>query len=142
MAHRRRRRDADPAPPARRRDLPARGCDHRGGGVPGRAALHPPRRHPDAEDPPVRALVVAEFYPRANDPVLGIWAHRQALATREAGADVRVAVLYRPIPPRADPGAIGRYLRQPPRATLDGIAVEYVPFVSPPRAGSYGRWGA
>jgi teichuronic acid biosynthesis glycosyltransferase TuaC len=90
----------------------------------------------------VRALVVAEFYPRANDPVLGVWAHRQAIAARDAGADVRVAVIYRPIPPRADPRALPRYLRQPPRATLDGITVDYVPFVSPPRAGSYGRWGA
>jgi teichuronic acid biosynthesis glycosyltransferase TuaC len=90
----------------------------------------------------VRALVVAEFYPRAHDPVLGIWAHRQAIAAREAGADVRVAVLYRPIPPRAEPQALARYLRQPPRTKLDGITIDYVPFVSPPRPGSYGRWGA
>jgi teichuronic acid biosynthesis glycosyltransferase TuaC len=90
----------------------------------------------------LRALVVAEFYPRAHDPVLGIWAHRQALATRDAGADVRVAVLYRPIPPKAEPKALRRYLRQPPRTVLDGITVDYVPFVSPPRGGSYGRWGA
>lgn len=90
----------------------------------------------------MRALVVAEFYPRAHDPVLGIWAHRQAVAARDAGADVRVAVLYRPIPPRADPGALGRYLRQPPRTRLDGITIDYVPFVSPPRSASYGRWGA
>ena len=90
----------------------------------------------------MKTLVVAEFYPRAHDPVLGIWAHRQAVAARAAGADVRVAVLYRPIPPKADPGALGRYLRQPPRTRLDGITVDYVPFVSPPRGGSYGRWGA
>jgi glycosyltransferase involved in cell wall biosynthesis len=96
----------------------------------------------DAAGQTLRALVVAEFYPRANDPVLGIWAHRQAVAARDAGADVRVAVLYRPIPPRAEPRALGRYLRQPPRTTLDGLTIDYVPFVSPPRAGSYGRWGA
>ena len=90
----------------------------------------------------MRALVVAEFYPRAHDPVLGVWAHRQAVAARDAGANVSVAVLYRPIPPRADPRALGRYLRQPPRAQLDGITVDYVPFLSPPRTGSYGRWGA
>ena len=90
----------------------------------------------------MRALVVAEFYPRAHDPVLGIWAHRQALAAQEAGAEVRVAVLYRPIPPRAQPTALGRYLRQPPRTKLDGITIDYVPFVSPPRPRSYGRWGA
>ncbi len=90
----------------------------------------------------MKALVVAEFYPRAHDPVLGIWAHRQAVAARAAGADVRVAVLYRPIPPKANPGALGRYLRQPPRTQLDGVTVDYVPFVSPPRRGSYGRWGA
>ena len=35
----------------------------------------------------MRALVVAEFYPRAHDPVLGIWAHRQALAAREDAID-------------------------------------------------------
>jgi len=44
---------------------------------------------------------VAEFYPRSADPVLGVWAHRQALAAREAGADVRVLVLHRLVPPRA-----------------------------------------
>jgi redox-sensitive bicupin YhaK (pirin superfamily) len=41
----------------------------------------------------VRVAVVAEYYPRAADPVLGVWAHRQALAARDAGADVRVLVL-------------------------------------------------
>ena len=33
--------------------------------------------------------------------VLGVWAHRQALAARDAGADVRVLVLHRPVPSRA-----------------------------------------
>jgi hypothetical protein len=37
----------------------------------------------------VKVCVVAEFYPRAADPVLGVWAHRQAVAARDAGADVR-----------------------------------------------------
>ena len=37
----------------------------------------------------MKVAVVAEFYPRANDPVLGIWAHEQARAARAAGADVR-----------------------------------------------------
>jgi glycosyltransferase involved in cell wall biosynthesis len=93
----------------------------------------------------VRVAVVSEFYPRAYDPVLGIWAHRQALAARDAGADVRVLVLHRPIPPRAEPHklrAFGRMLRQPYRTELDGLEIEYVPFVSPPRGPSYGAWGA
>jgi hypothetical protein len=34
----------------------------------------------------MRVAVVAEFYPRAIDPVLGVWAHRQAVAARDAGA--------------------------------------------------------
>ena len=38
---------------------------------------------------------------RRADPVLGVWAHRQALAARDAGADVRVLVLHRPVPSRA-----------------------------------------
>ena len=49
----------------------------------------------------MRVAIVAEYYPRARDPVLGIWAHRQALAAAAAGADVHVLVLHRPMPPRA-----------------------------------------
>jgi teichuronic acid biosynthesis glycosyltransferase TuaC len=98
----------------------------------------------------VRVAVVAEYYPRGADPVLGIWAHRQALAAREAGADVRVLVLHRPVPPLAalrvgNPGRgmrAVRAVRQPRRATLDGIDVIYVPFLAPPRPLSYGSWGA
>src|SRR5207244_11403535 len=46
-----------------------------------------------------RSLIVAEYYPRTSDPVLGIWAHRQAVASRDEGAEIRVLVLYRPLPP-------------------------------------------
>jgi teichuronic acid biosynthesis glycosyltransferase TuaC len=95
----------------------------------------------------VRVAVVSEYYPRAHDPVLGIWAHRPAVAARDAGAELRVLVLYRPIPPLSTrprdlvPRA-RTLLRQPQRARLDGIEVEYVRFVSPPRPGFYGSWGA
>ncbi len=92
----------------------------------------------------MRVAVVSEFYPRAEDPVLGVWAHRQALAARDAGADVRVFVLHRLVPPKADftPRSLARKLRQPRRTELDGLPVEYVPFVSPPRGRTYGSWGA
>src|SRR4051794_7802151 len=95
----------------------------------------------------MRVAIVAEYYPRAADPVLGVWAHRQALAARDAGADVRVLVLHRPLPSKAalrsrDPEALLAPLRQPLRRELDGIPVTYVPFVAPPRPRSYGRWGA
>jgi teichuronic acid biosynthesis glycosyltransferase TuaC len=95
----------------------------------------------------VRVAVVAEYYPRAADPVLGVWAHRQALAARDAGADVRVLVLHRPVPSKAalssrDPRAIAAPFRQPLRAELDGLRVDYVPFLAPPRPRSYGSWGA
>jgi teichuronic acid biosynthesis glycosyltransferase TuaC len=95
----------------------------------------------------MRVAVVAEYYPRAADPVLGVWAHRQALAARDAGADVRVLVLHRPVPSRAAlkarrPGALLAPLRQPLHAELDGIQVDYVPFLAPPRPHSYGAWGA
>jgi teichuronic acid biosynthesis glycosyltransferase TuaC len=95
----------------------------------------------------VRVCVVAEFYPSARDPVLGVWAHRQALAARDAGVDVHVVVLHRPVPPRATPRgerlrAARELLAQPRRAELDGLPVDYVRFVAPPRPGSYGSWGA
>lgn len=97
----------------------------------------------------MKVAIVSEFYPRAADPVLGVWAHRQAIAARDAGTDVRVLVLHRPIPPlsalsrgpRAAAEATARAVAQPPRAMLDGIDVAYVPFLAPPRPGSYGSWG-
>lgn len=97
----------------------------------------------------MKVAVVAEFYPRAADPVLGVWAHRQALAAREAGAEVRVVVLHRLVPPRSalhagvqSLVATARALAaQPRRAMLDGLEVRYVPFVSPPRGRSYATWG-
>lgn len=98
----------------------------------------------------MKVAVVAEFYPRQSDPVLGIWAHRQALAARDAGAEVRVVVLHRLVPPRASlaDGLSGpaRALRglasEPRKQTRDGLDVTYVRYASPPRASSYPTWGA
>ena len=98
----------------------------------------------------MKVAVVAEFYPRAGDPVLGIWAHRQALAARDAGAEVRVLVLHRLIPPRASfsagpaggASALRKLAREPRKQTHDGLEVAYVPYVSPPRSRAYANWGA
>jgi teichuronic acid biosynthesis glycosyltransferase TuaC len=103
----------------------------------------------------MRVAVVAEWYPSAGDPVLGIWAHRQALAAGSAGADVRVLALRRPIPPLSVArgllhippaiGAVGRWIAGARTSLrpkmLDGLEVMPVPFVSPPRPISYGGWG-
>jgi teichuronic acid biosynthesis glycosyltransferase TuaC len=97
-----------------------------------------------------KVAVVAEFYPRDSDPVLGIWAHRQALAARDAGAEVRVLVLHRLVPPRASleagPGGVAsalvRLVREPRRQTHDGLEISYIPYLSPPRSSSYAKWGA
>jgi teichuronic acid biosynthesis glycosyltransferase TuaC len=98
----------------------------------------------------MKVLVVAEFYPSQRDPVLGIWAHRQALAAREAGAEVRVLVLHRLVPPRAalagGPGAVARALvglaREPRVQLRDGLEVWSVPYISPERGRTYPHWGA
>lgn len=99
----------------------------------------------------MRVLVVAEWYPSRADPVHGIWAHRQALAARDAGADVKVLALRRPIPPitvaRSGPVAVARWMRaavaelRRPRQ-LDGLTIRPVPFLAPPRPLSYASWGA
>ena len=104
----------------------------------------------------MRVAVVAEWYPSPADPVHGIWAHRQTVAARDAGADVRVLALRRPVPPLAtlralagrppDPGPLGRWARGV-RSTLaswelEGLEVQPVPFVAPPRPLSYGAWGS
>ena len=94
----------------------------------------------------MRVAVVAEYYPRAADPALGVWAHRQALATQQAGAEIEVFVLYRPVPSKAalrerDVKAVVKPLRQPLRTELDGLKITYVPFLAPPRPRSYASWG-
>jgi teichuronic acid biosynthesis glycosyltransferase TuaC len=95
----------------------------------------------------VRVVVVAEYYPSDRQPGLGIWAHRQALAAREAGAEVHVLVLHRLLPTRAElasrrPGRILRVLREPLGERRDGLEVTRVPFAAPPRPLAYGSWGA
>lgn len=95
----------------------------------------------------MKALVVAEFYPRQDDPVLGVWAHRQAQAAIEAGAEVKVVVLHRIVPPRSTPmlkrlPAAARLARHPSSLELDGVPVEYVRYASPPKESSYGSWGS
>jgi teichuronic acid biosynthesis glycosyltransferase TuaC len=103
-----------------------------------------------------RVAVVAEFYPSQRDPVLGVWAHRQALAARDAGALVHVVVLHRLVPPRASltgasngrrswalaRRALAERAREPRHQIRDGLAVTYVPYLSPPRERSYPAWGA
>ena len=96
----------------------------------------------------MRVAVVAEYYPRRRDPVLGVWAHRQAVAARDAGADVRVLALERPLPSmgalRGGRSALLAELRafrsQPAREERDGISVEIVRFVAPPRERGYATW--
>ena len=103
----------------------------------------------------MRVAVVAEWYPAPADPVLGVWAHRQALAARDAGAEVRVLAMRRPVPPLStlrallsappDPGPLRAWaggVRSSLRPWLhDGIEVQPVPFLAPPRPRSYGSWG-
>ena len=98
----------------------------------------------------MKVLVVAEFYPSRRDPVMGVWAHRQALAARDAGAEVRVLVLNRLVPPRssltagpaAAAAALAQRVREPRTQKLDGLAITHVPYVSPQRGRSYASWGA
>ncbi len=116
-------------------------------GLPRRAAVRDARRGANAAGAPVKALVVAEFYPRADDPVLGIWAHEQARAAQAAGADVHVVVLHRIVPPAATPrlkrpGAALALARHPRRLELDGIPVDLRALRLAAEGRAYGRWGA
>src|SRR5439155_27303787 len=106
--------------------------------------------HARDPSPLVKVAVVAEFYPSRRDPVLGIWAHRQACAARDAGADVRVLVLHRLVPsraavasgPRSALATLREMAREPRHQVRDGLPVSYLPYVSPPRNRSYAGWGA
>jgi glycosyltransferase involved in cell wall biosynthesis len=97
----------------------------------------------------VRVALVAEWYPSPVDPVHGVWAHRQAMAARDAGAEVWVIAARRPIPPisiaRQGPRAVASWSRGIKQLLtpweLDGIPIATAPFISPPRPISYGAWG-
>jgi teichuronic acid biosynthesis glycosyltransferase TuaC len=99
---------------------------------------------------PPRVAIVTEFYPRRADPVLGVWAHRQALAAQTAGVQLHVLVMHRLVPPRAAfaggprqaASALAELLRQPREEVRDGVPVTYVRYVSPPRPRGYAGWGA
>jgi teichuronic acid biosynthesis glycosyltransferase TuaC len=92
---------------------------------------------------------VAEWYPSPVDPVHGVWAHRQAVAARDAGAEVRVIATRRPVPPisiaRRGPCAVAAWSHGIKQLLspweLDGIEIATAPFISPPRPISYGAWG-
>ncbi|MGI8803051.1 MAG: glycosyltransferase, partial [Solirubrobacteraceae bacterium] len=76
--------------------------------------------------------------------MLGVWAHRQAVAARDAGADVSVFVLHRVVPP-ADSFTgheLRRLLEQPSVEVRDGLVVRYVRYFSPRRGRAYATWGA
>src|SRR5688572_147330 len=96
----------------------------------------------------MNVCVVAEYYPRRRDPASGVWAHQQVLAARDAGVNVRVLALERPVPPMRAlrrPSALAASLRgiaaQPRREIRDGVPIEYVRFLAPPRERSYAAWG-
>ena len=96
----------------------------------------------------MKVAIVAEYYPRRRDPVLGQWAHRQAVAARDAGADVRVLALERPLPSsaalRGDPARLAAEVRafaaQPSHEVRDGVPIDLVRFAAPPRERGYGGW--
>ena len=96
----------------------------------------------------MRVAIVAEYYPRRRDPVLGVWAHRQAVAARDAGAEVRVLALERPLPsaaalrggPARLAGELLAFAAQPAREERDGVLVDLVRFAAPPRERGYGGW--
>jgi glycosyltransferase involved in cell wall biosynthesis len=69
------------------------------------------------------------------------------VAARDAGADVRVLVLERPVPPAASlrrpwklPGTLAGIARQPKRDDLDDIQIRYVRFVAGDRGKNYATW--
>ena len=98
----------------------------------------------------MRVAIVAEYYPRAADPVLGIWAHRQALAARDAGADVRRARAAPPGSPARRAARARPRARSPRpcasrcrRARRDRGHLRPVPRApAPPLYATWGRWAA
>lgn len=109
----------------------------------------------------MRVAVLAELSPADRDPFVGGWAHRQALAARQAGAEVHVLMLRRPGSADSALNAlqhereVERRARaatadQPPQkgeGTLRDeesgqLSVHHVPYIPPPRSRSPSQGGA
>ena len=145
---------APPCGPGGRRLRP-RGSHRRSARVPERAALPAARRGPahagyaPAGSDPVRAVVVAEYYPRAGDPVLGVLGpppgdrrpRRRAPTCGCWRCTARSRRWQRCAGPRWDG-------RSPAPCASRGDAPwtasrsRYVRYLSPPRPLAYGGWGA
>ena len=99
----------------------------------------------------MRVAVLAEYYPRRSNPAWGIWAHKQALAVRDQGVEVRVVALDRPLPSREDVRALPKldglvnwateFVDPLGRDRIDHVDVDYPRFFSPPRPWTYWSWG-
>ena len=153
MAHRRRRRDPDPPRPAAdRRVLRSRRGDGRGRAV-SATTVHTPRpsrrsgrlvsTDPGREGADRRRVLPARRRPgrwRLGPP--------PDARHRDAGAEVRVLVLHRPLPPLsavriAPTSAVRwRWSGSRERRSSTGCSVDYVRYLSPPRPWSYSSWGA
>ena len=90
-----------------------------------------------------RRVLPARVRPRAGDlgaPPGARRARRRRRRPRRRPAPPRPAA--RPRCARATSARIRDRLAQPRRTLLNGLPVEYVPFVAPPRDRTYGSWGA
>jgi glycosyltransferase involved in cell wall biosynthesis len=74
----------------------------------------------------MRLLMLASYFPKPGNPLLGTWALDQARALQRAGAEVRVVSLTPWIPrwPRQR-SAIRAYSECPPSADWSGLPVDY-----------------
>jgi teichuronic acid biosynthesis glycosyltransferase TuaC len=95
----------------------------------------------------MKVLVVTDSDPWADGRSADRSAHRQALAVRAAGAEVRVLVLA-PVLPTADVLRRGRVaeilkpLAQPRPAELEGLTVDHARILAAPWRPGRGAWGA
>jgi glycosyltransferase involved in cell wall biosynthesis len=75
----------------------------------------------------MRILFFGAYFPRPNNPTIGVWALSQLLALRDAGHEVKAVS---PVP--AIPRVVSRLLKRgtsaacPPQYRWDGIEVDYV----------------
>jgi glycosyltransferase involved in cell wall biosynthesis len=76
---------------------------------------------------PLRVLFLATYFPKPGNPMMGVWALKQAHALRDAGADVRVVSFTSYIPRiLARAGArLAAWANCPPAHAFDGLPVAY-----------------
>lgn len=91
----------------------------------------------------MKILIISHMYPSSCNPMAGIFVHKQALALKKAGCDIKVVspVPFAPFPLNVISRKWKEYAKVPKHTVMDGIDVYYPRYLEFPRGFLFHRSG-